>query len=115
MYLAYCGLNCGECAVYLASVRKDTAGQIRLADEYSTDTYKFSNGHCIINIIRNIRNIAIGLYRVSSIDNRQIIFITGVVISIRYFNRIIVSRKVRIISPKESRRNSHLIIIVLFF
>lgn len=42
MYLAYCGLNCGECAVYLASVRKDTAGQIRLADEYSTDTYKFS-------------------------------------------------------------------------
>ncbi len=42
MYLAYCGLNCGECAVYLASVHKDTAGQIRLADEYSTDTYKFS-------------------------------------------------------------------------
>ena len=42
MYLAYCGLNCGECSVYLASVRKDTAGQIRLADEYSTDTYKFS-------------------------------------------------------------------------
>lgn len=28
MDLAYCGLNCGECAVYLASVRKDTAGQI---------------------------------------------------------------------------------------
>ena len=42
MDLAYCGLNCGECAVYLASVRKDTAEQIRLADEYSTDTYKFS-------------------------------------------------------------------------
>lgn len=42
MDLAYCGLNCGECAVYLAPVRKDTAGRIRLADEYSTDTYKFS-------------------------------------------------------------------------
>ncbi len=35
MDLAYCGLNCGECAVYLAFVRKDTAGQIRLADEFN--------------------------------------------------------------------------------
>ena len=42
MGLAYCGLNCGECPVYLASVEKNTDEQIRLAGEYSTDTCKFS-------------------------------------------------------------------------
>ena len=42
MDLAYCGLNCKECPVYLASIGKDTAEQIRLADEYSTVAYKFS-------------------------------------------------------------------------
>ena len=32
---AYCGLNCTECSVYLASVIKDTEKQARLAEEYS--------------------------------------------------------------------------------
>lgn len=42
MDLAYCGLDCKECPVYLASVSKNTAEQIRLADEYSDGTGKFS-------------------------------------------------------------------------
>lgn len=42
MELAYCGLKCGECPVYLASVSKNKAQQIKLAKEYSTDTWKFS-------------------------------------------------------------------------
>lgn len=42
MDLAYCGLNCNECPIYLASVSQNTAEQIRLANEYSTDTGKFS-------------------------------------------------------------------------
>lgn len=42
MELAYCGLNCNECPIYLASVEKDTAKQIVLAKEYSTDACKFS-------------------------------------------------------------------------
>ena len=32
MDLAYCGLNCNECPIYLASVSKNTAEQIRLAN-----------------------------------------------------------------------------------
>lgn len=39
---AYCGLNCTECSVYLASVSKDTEKQARLAEEYSTDNCKFT-------------------------------------------------------------------------
>ncbi len=42
MDIAYCGLNCKECPVWQASVRMDTAAKIRLAEEYSTDTCKFS-------------------------------------------------------------------------
>lgn len=42
MELAYCGLNCNECLIYLASVSKNTEKQIILAKEYSTDTCKFS-------------------------------------------------------------------------
>ncbi len=42
MILAYCGLNCSECPVYLASVEKNTAGQIWLAKEYSSDMCTFS-------------------------------------------------------------------------
>ena len=42
MELAYCGLNCDECPVYLASVSGNTAEQLRLAKEYSTDTCEFS-------------------------------------------------------------------------
>ena len=42
MELAYCGLNCNECPVYLASISKNTEKQIILAKEYSTDTCKFS-------------------------------------------------------------------------
>lgn len=42
MELAYCGLKCDECPVYTASVSKNTAEQIRLAKEYSTDDYQFS-------------------------------------------------------------------------
>lgn len=42
MELAYCGLNCNQCPVYLASITKNTEKQIILAKEYSTDTCKFS-------------------------------------------------------------------------
>lgn len=42
MELAYCGLKCGECPIYIASVSNHTAEQIRLAKEYSTDNYQFS-------------------------------------------------------------------------
>lgn len=42
MELAYCGLNCDECLIYLASVSKNTTEQIGLAKEYSTDTSEFS-------------------------------------------------------------------------
>lgn len=42
MELAYCGLNCNECLIYLASISKNTAKQIILAKEYSTDNCKFS-------------------------------------------------------------------------
>ncbi|MCB6202672.1 DUF3795 domain-containing protein [Extibacter muris] len=42
MELAYCGLNCNECPVYLASISKNIEKQIILAKEYSTDTRKFS-------------------------------------------------------------------------
>jgi len=42
MNLAYCGLNCNECPIYLASVSKNTDEQIRLANEYSTETGRFS-------------------------------------------------------------------------
>lgn len=42
MDLAYCGLNCNECLIYLAFVSKNTAEQIRLANKYSTDTGRFS-------------------------------------------------------------------------
>ena len=42
MALAYCGLNCNECPVYLASIENNAAAQIQLAREYSTDTCKFS-------------------------------------------------------------------------
>lgn len=41
MDLAYCGLNCNECPIYLASVNNNTDEQIRLANEYSNDTCKF--------------------------------------------------------------------------
>lgn len=33
MEFAYCGLNCKECAVYLASVSQNTEEQARLAKE----------------------------------------------------------------------------------
>lgn len=42
MELAACGLNCKECPVYMASITGNMADQIRLANEYSTDTCKFS-------------------------------------------------------------------------
>lgn len=42
MALAYCGLNCTKCSVYLASIKKDTSEQSRLAKEYSTATCIFS-------------------------------------------------------------------------
>lgn len=42
MELAYCGMNCGECLIYLASISNNEAEQIRLAKEYSTDTCAFS-------------------------------------------------------------------------
>lgn len=42
MELAYCGLNCDECLIYLASVSRNTDEQLRLAKEYSTDTCEFS-------------------------------------------------------------------------
>ena len=42
MELAYCGLNCNECPIYLASISQNTAEQIRLAHDYSTDACKFS-------------------------------------------------------------------------
>ena len=42
MDLAYCGLNCNECPVYLVSISKNTAEQIRLANEYSTNNGGFS-------------------------------------------------------------------------
>lgn len=41
MELAYCGLNCGECPIYLASISGNTQEQTRLANEYSTDACKF--------------------------------------------------------------------------
>ncbi len=42
MELAYCGLHCEECPVYLATVNKDDEKQKLLAKEYSTDTCTFS-------------------------------------------------------------------------
>jgi len=42
MALAYCGLNCDECQIYLASINENTNEQLRLAKEYSTDTCKFT-------------------------------------------------------------------------
>lgn len=42
MDFAYCGLNCNECPVYLAAISKNSDEQIKLANEYSTDTVKFS-------------------------------------------------------------------------
>ena len=42
MELAYCGLNCDECPVYLASISQNADEQVRLAKEYSTVTCKFS-------------------------------------------------------------------------
>lgn len=42
MELAYCGLNCNECPIYLVSISQNTAKQIKLAKEYSTDTCEFS-------------------------------------------------------------------------
>ena len=42
MELAYCGLNCNECPLYLASISQNMVEQIRLAQEYSTDTCRFS-------------------------------------------------------------------------
>lgn len=39
---AYCGLNCDECPVYLASVSRDTEKQAELAHQYSTDTCTFA-------------------------------------------------------------------------
>lgn len=41
METAYCGLQCQECPVYLASLSGNTTEQIRLATEYSTDTCHF--------------------------------------------------------------------------
>lgn len=41
MRLAYCGLNCKECEIYLASVSGDAEKQIQLAEAYSTDTCRF--------------------------------------------------------------------------
>ena len=41
MDFAYCGLDCSECPVYLATIRKNTDEQIKLANEYSTDVTKF--------------------------------------------------------------------------
>ncbi len=37
MEFAYCGLNCKECAVYLASVSQNTEEQARLAKERGND------------------------------------------------------------------------------
>lgn len=42
MKFAYCGLNCNECSIYLASISNNTAEQIQLAKAYSTDTCEFS-------------------------------------------------------------------------
>ena len=42
MDFTYCGLDCSECPVYLATIRKNTDEQIKLANEYSTDVTKFS-------------------------------------------------------------------------
>lgn len=42
MKLAYCGLKCDECLIYLASINNNKAEQIRLAKEYSTETCQFS-------------------------------------------------------------------------
>ena len=43
MEFAYCGLNCKECAVYLASVSQNTEEQARLEKEYSTETCKYES------------------------------------------------------------------------
>lgn len=42
MEIACCGLDCRECAVYLASVNGDTNRQEELAKEYSTESHRFS-------------------------------------------------------------------------
>lgn len=42
MDFSYCGLDCNECPVYLATISKNTDEQIKLANEYSTDVTKFS-------------------------------------------------------------------------
>lgn len=42
MSLAYCGLKCDECPVYLATINNNKEEQSRLAKEYSTDTCKFT-------------------------------------------------------------------------
>lgn len=42
MDIAYCGLQCRECPVYLATAGRKEDLQARLADEYSTDTVLFT-------------------------------------------------------------------------
>lgn len=42
MDIAYCGLQCRECPVYLATVGKKEDLQARLAEDYSTDTVLFT-------------------------------------------------------------------------
>ncbi len=53
MKLAYCGLNCGECLIYLVTINNNEKEQIRLVKEYSTDTCIFSKEDmfCLESII----------------------------------------------------------------
>ena len=41
-YMAYCGLLCNECPVYIATETKDEETRARLAEEYSGNHIRFS-------------------------------------------------------------------------
>ena len=41
-YIAYCGLLCSECPVYIATKTNDTAMKITLASEYSNEHCSFA-------------------------------------------------------------------------
>jgi hypothetical protein len=41
-YIAYCGLLCNECPVYIATSNNDEPMRAKLAEEYSNEHVKFS-------------------------------------------------------------------------
>ena len=42
MYIAYCGLKCKECPIFIATATNDDSMKIKLAKEYSTEGCTFN-------------------------------------------------------------------------